>query len=161
MAIYKDSSGAEHKVRINLITRRKVLDAFKIDFVACATQPEQLLQLLDSLKDGEHLFRVLAVIEGVPADDLLSVADQETEEAAGAAFIEALSDFFHPSNPMKAGLKNLLQRVRTYQATTANPEALQQVINQVDIGSVLSDSTPLTSGSGESPPLSADPTGHS
>lgn len=148
MATFTDLAGRQHSVQITLLTRRRVKEQLGIDFAACAVEPAKLHELLTTVSDSEQLFRLIAAIVGVPEESLLESADQDTEEAAGVALLQALADFFQNSNPLKAALRDLLTRVQTARTTAAVAiaAAFNKEIQGLDIASVLSGSTTVTSG---------------
>jgi hypothetical protein len=149
---YKDLNGQEHRLLITLATRQRLIDQHGVDLVECAVKPEALEAFLTQLVEPDKLFQVLATVEACNVEALLSAADLQVQESAGAALIEALADFFPQSSPLKAALVALVQKVKGVQTTAAEEAetAMLNLINTMDISKVLSESSQPTNGSAES-----------
>lgn len=154
MRQYTDMRGKSHPLEITLATRRMLRDQLNIDLVACSTDPTQLQALLTAISDDDYLLRVLAICEQTEVGELEQVFSDDTLAAAGDAFMEALTDFFRDSSPLKQPLRKLLDRLRTHMATHqgAAQEALTHVVETLDLSTVPSLSPTPTNGSAVSPP---------
>lgn len=158
MASYKDMGGKVHELVIRISERNK-LKAHGIDLAELWVYPEKLEAFLTSVMNGERLWEVLAVLEGVSADDLMNVANGDTEEQAGLALLEAITDFFPQSHPMTKGMSTLLDRVRKADQIhrQAVGELMTGLATSLDLSTVFSSADLSTNGSGESQAPSESP----
>lgn len=152
MSSFVDKLGERHELSINLAHRARIKTRTGWDLVELAHKPERLQALLEALQaEDDLLWEILSVLTGKPATALLAAADGSTLEDASAALLEAITDFFPASSPLRRPLENLwrqLQRTRQ-QAAGAIEEQLTAAVNRLDIASVISVSALSTSGSGE------------
>ena len=152
MSSFIDMLGERHELTITLAHRARIKRTTGWDLVELAHKPERLQALLEALQaDDDLLWQILSILTEKPAAALLAAADGSTLEDASAALLEALTDFFPASSPLRRPLENLwrqLQRTRQ-QAAGAMEEQLIAAVNSLDIASVISGSTQSTSGSGE------------
>lgn len=151
VASYKDIRGNVHELTITIATRNRLKDQLEIDLAGLWVYPEKLEQFLTTVLETEKLWKVLGVLEGVPADDLMNAANGDTEEQAGMALLQALTDFFPQSHPVTKGMKTLLDRVR--KANHIHQEAAGKLLaglaTSLDLSTVFSSADPSTNGSGE------------
>lgn len=163
MDSYRDKDGTEHQIEITLRTRRAFRDLLSVDLLAVGKDPTALREFLGKLAtDDEYLLQVIAIAEHTTVEALESAYDATTLEAAGDAFMEALTDFFPDSSPMKKPLRKLLDRLRSNQAQLG-AQAEQTLIDSVDdldLSMVTSGSMIPTNGSSESPPAADTSTDH-
>ena len=152
MSSFIDMLGERHELTITLAHRAQIKKRTGWDLVELAHKPERLQALLEALQaDDDLLWQMISILTEKPAAALLAAADGSTLEDASAALLEALTDFFPASSPLRRPLENLwrqLQRTRQ-QAAGAIEERLLTAVNNLDIASVISGSTQSTSGSGE------------
>lgn len=152
MSSFIDMLGERHELTITLAHRALIKNRTGWDLVELAHKPERLQALLEALQaDDDLLWQILSVLTGKSAAALLAAADGSTLEDASAALLEAITDFFPASSPLRRPLVNLwrqLQQTRQ-QAAGAIEEQLTAAVNRLDIASVISGSALSTSGSGD------------
>lgn len=152
MSSFIDMLGERHELTITLAHRAQIKKRTGWDLVELAHKPERLQALLEALQaDDDLLWQILSVLTDRATAALLAAADGSTLEDASAALLEALTDFFPASSPLRRPLENLwrqLQQTRQ-QAAGAIEEQLIAAVQNLDIASVISGSTQSTSGSGD------------
>jgi len=148
MERFKLLNDQEITVSVRLSHRKPIREAVGVDIVAAAHDPDQLQQLLNLLTDPDKLWTVVSVVSGVSVDDLLAQADGSTEEDAGTALLEAVVSFFPKSSPLRTPLLRLLERAKeTHGEQVRNAEQLAlEAVENLDIGSVISDANQQTNG---------------
>ena len=152
MSTFIDMLGERHELTITLAHRALIKNRTGWDLVELAHKPEQLQALLEALQaDDDLLWQILSVLTGKAAEALLAAADGSTLEDASAALLEAITDFFPASSPLRRPLENLWKQLQwtRQQAAGAIEEQLLTAVNRLDIASVISGSTLSTSGSGD------------
>ena len=158
MRSYKDINGVEHTLQITLGTRRKLVEALKVDLLQCATDPKLLNELLTNLAtDPEYLLKTLAVIEGTTAEALEAVSDGTTNDESAVALVEAIVEFFPESNPIRRTLLDLMSKAKAYrgQWVTKIGAEMQRRADGLDWDTAFTLLDESMSGSGELP-ASAD-----
>jgi hypothetical protein len=154
---YSDSAGVEHRVVINFATRLRIKKDHGIDLLQCAADPKLLHELLMRMTDDdEFFFRLLATIEGVSAESLMSVADGTSHEKAVEALFGALVQFFPQSSPMRNPLNAYVQSALSCRALMLQEieSRMMAEVEKTDFSTVLLESPTLTNGFSESSPVS-------
>ncbi len=153
MRTYLDKDGHTHSVDITLLTRRAIKVSHGIDLLDAAVRPDLLNEIMTKCEDDEFLFGLLSVIEGTTPEALLAVADGSMLEGAAAAFVQALIDFFPKSSPLRQPILDMVEKSIAYRTDvlTKIGDGMKLKVEQIDLPTVFSESTTVTSGSGESP----------
>jgi hypothetical protein len=153
MQIYTDMTGAEHRVAITMQHRFQIKAKTGMDLLAAAGSPDRILELLEKISNDDFfVISCLAIIEGQTEEALMSVADGSVMENASTAFVEALLDFYPPSNPMVKPLRTFIDRStkQVQEVFSAIEAGMDQIAQTMDLLTVGSPSPILTNGSGES-----------
>jgi len=150
MRRYTDRHGKEHSVAITLKHRQQIRDALEIDLVKCAHDADALSEMLTQMSEDDlTIWEMLAIVEGVSSDELLSAADGSTHEAASEALLGAIVDFFPQRSPLRAPLTELIAKTHAAATTAAETAgaSLMEIVNGLNIESVLSDAAARMNGS--------------
>jgi len=134
---YTDRHGQEHRVEVTLLTRRRILEQMEIDLVRCAHDYDALTAMLNELSQDDVVWQMLAIIEGKQVDELLEAADGTTHEAASAALLGAIVDFFPAGSPLRSPLTRLLAKVGAAQLTACetSQQMLMEIVDGLDFRS--------------------------
>ena len=152
MSSFTDLAGVTRSLSINLAHRRTIKQQTGWDLVPMAFRPDDLDKFLNALQqddDDDLLWRIIAILTGTDAADLMANADGTVWREAADALIEAVVAFFPAQSPLRRPLGEVLRQQKTSRA-----EILVQVENRIleavnDIHSGISGLLESTSGSGE------------
>lgn len=159
MQTYHDKDGKPHKLEINLGTRFAIKKAHGFDLLKAAGDIAHFGEILDKISTDEEFFlSLIAIVEKTTAEQLMTVLDGTSYQAAESAFVEAMIDFFPQSSPIREPLREAIRKQNTLaglmqeQVTTLMTKA----VRSEDFTRALTESRTRTNGSGESPELAAE-----
>lgn len=149
MAVWKDSTGKDHVLRIHGQKASELKAALGIDLLACLKNPQAVEAVLRQLEDTAMVMACCAKIEGIPDDrveEFYSLWDGDAFESAVAALMEAIADFF-PRAPRQVFKRILEKATAAVQQTQASSlKAAMAAVEKMDFSSVLSGSETLGNG---------------
>ena len=153
MQTYTDKNGKPHNLDINLAARFAIKKAHGFDLLKAAADLQHFSELLDKIAaDEEFLFSLISIVEKTTPEELMSVLDGTSYQAAESAFVEALIDFFPQSSPIREPVREAIRKQETLAGLMRDQvkTLMTTAVRSEDFSKVLSDSITRTSGSGES-----------
>ena len=142
MAVWRDSTGKDHVIRITLPKAIELKEARGIDLAACLVDKKAVEVVLQQLQDPAMLMSCCATLEGISDDQFDaygSVWDGEAFENSAKALLDAIADFFQPAprQVFKAILKKATAAAQRNQES--NLKAAMAAVEKMDFSSVLSE----------------------
>ena len=155
MAVWRDSTGKDHVLRIHGQKASELKTALGLDLMACLKNPQAVEAVLRQLQEPAMVMACCAKVEGIPDQQVAAfyeLWDGDAFESAGAALMEAIADFF-PKAPRQVFRRILEKAMTAVQKTQASSlEAAMVAVEKMDFHSVLNASETLGNGGTASVP---------